>query len=89
MGVFTGQFWPLISLTPGGRNWVRFQRRRYREFSLPVRSGAYRAVPPQEACQAGLGLPIIALGMDLHLLVFDGVPKLSIRMLSWQRFLPG
>lgn len=33
------------------------------------------AVPPQEARQADLGLPAIAVGMDLHLLVFDGVPK--------------
>jgi hypothetical protein len=33
------------------------------------------AVPPQEVCQADLGFPAIAVGMDLHLLIFDDVPK--------------
>jgi hypothetical protein len=33
------------------------------------------AVPPQEAGQADLSLPAIAVGMDVHLLVFDGAPK--------------
>jgi hypothetical protein len=32
---FIGQFWPLTSLTPGGRNRVRSQCRPHREFCLP------------------------------------------------------
>ena len=32
---FIGQFWPLTSLTPGGRNRVRFQCRPHGEFCLP------------------------------------------------------
>jgi transposase InsO family protein len=32
---FIGQFWPLTSLTPGGRNRVRFQCRPLGEFCLP------------------------------------------------------
>mgnify|MGYP006269425029 CR=1 FL=1 len=33
------------------------------------------AVPLQEADQADLRLPAIAIGMEIHLLVFDGAPK--------------
>ena len=32
---FTGQFWPLTSLTPGGRNMARSQYRPHGEFCLP------------------------------------------------------
>ncbi len=32
---FIGQFWPLSSLTPSGRNGVRFQCRPHGEFCLP------------------------------------------------------
>lgn len=33
------------------------------------------AGPPQEASQADLSLPAIAVGMDVHLLVFEDAPK--------------
>ena len=33
------------------------------------------AGPPQEASQADLSLPAIVVGMDVHLLVFEGAPK--------------
>ena len=33
------------------------------------------AVPPQEASQADLSLPAIAVGMDVHHLIFYGAPK--------------
>ncbi len=36
---FTGQLWPLQSLTPGERDWVHFECRRHRESFLPVRCG--------------------------------------------------
>ena len=32
------------------------------------------AAPPEEAGQADLTLPAIAVCMDVHLLVFDGLP---------------
>jgi len=35
----------------------------------------YMAVLPQEAGQADLSLPAIVVGMQIHLLVFDGAPK--------------
>ena len=37
---FIGQFWPLTSLTPGGRNSVRYQYRPHGEFCLPGSCGA-------------------------------------------------
>ena len=33
---FSGQFWPLTSLTPGGRNRIQFQHRPHGEFCLPT-----------------------------------------------------
>jgi len=35
----------------------------------------YMAVPPKEAGQADFGLPFIAIGVQLHLLVLDCAPQ--------------
>jgi hypothetical protein len=35
----------------------------------------YMAVPPQESGQADFSLPAIAVGMQVHLLVFDRAPQ--------------
>jgi hypothetical protein len=73
--LFIAQFYYLRSLTPGGRIWFLFKCRRHREFSLPVNCGVSYGSTTTGYGQADLSLPTIAVGMDIHLLVFDGAPK--------------
>jgi hypothetical protein len=37
--------------------------------------GSTKAAPPQEACQADLSLPAIAIGAQVDLLLLDRSPK--------------
>ena len=78
--------------------WDRQLRARVKEFDLKInhtgsaasqRAGwPYMPVSPEEPSQADLSLPVIAVGMQIHLFVFDCGHSRSIRMLSLQRFLP-
>lgn len=47
---FTGQFWPLTTLTPEGRNRVRPRCRDHREFFLPGSWAAFPGSTSTEGC---------------------------------------
>ena len=72
---FIGQFLSLTSLTPAAGTGFGFSVDLLGSFASKRAVWPYTAVPPKEAGQVDFRLPAIVVGMQVHLLIFEGSPQ--------------
>jgi len=71
---FIGQFLPLKSLTWSGGTGFRLSEDLVWSSASQSAVWPYMAVPPEEAGQAHLSVPTMAVGVQVHFLVLELAP---------------